>query len=180
VRRLFSLFNVLSAALLVVAALAVQAVQRPPTPPKAPTLQVAERTPMKVKVYFTDPQVQALKAESRTVQVAQSNPRAVAQAALNLWAAGPSASGLLPVVPGGKAAPKVYLRGPHYYVDLPAEYAALRYGTSGTRMLLCTLTRTLLETRGEDVTFVLDGQPVETLGQIDLREPFTRQDCADQ
>ncbi len=180
IRRLFSLFNVISAALLVAAALAYQAVQQQPTPPEAPKLQLAERTAMKVQVYFTDPQVRAMKAETRTVQVTQSNPRAVAQAALNVWATGPSKEANLAVVPAGTAAPKVYIRGLHYYVDLPGAYANLRYGASGERMLLCTLTRTLLDTRGEDVTFVLDGQPVDTLGQINLREPFTRQDCADE
>lgn len=180
IRRLFSLFNVISAALLAAAALAYQAVQRPPTAPEAPKLQLAERTAMKVEVYFTDPQVRAMKPETRTVQVTQSNPRAVAQAALNVWAAGPNNPAHLAVVPAGTAPPKVYLRGLHYYVDLPAAYANLRYGASGERMLLCTLTRTLLDKRGEDVTFVLDGQPVDTLGQINLREPFTRQDCADE
>ncbi|GGL71799.1 hypothetical protein GCM10010840_07410 [Deinococcus aerolatus] len=180
IRRLFSLFNVISAALLAAAALAYQAVQQQPTPPEAPKLQLAERTAMNVQVYFTDPQVRAMKAETRTVQVTQSNPRAVAQAALNVWATGPSKEANLAVVPAGTAAPKVYIRGLHYYVDLPAAYANLRYGASGERMLLCTLTRTLLDTRGEDVTFVLDGQPADTLGQINLREPFTRQDCADE
>lgn len=180
IRRLFSLFNVISAALLAAAVLALQAVQQPPAAPEVPRLQLAERTAMKVQVYFTDPQVRAMKAETRTVEVTQSNPRAVAQAALNVWAAGPSSDANLAVVPAGTAAPKVYLRGAHYYVDLPAAYAGLRYGPSGERMLLCTLTRTLLDTRGDDVTFVLDGQPVDTLGQIDLRNPFTRQDCADE
>ncbi|MBB6017724.1 GerMN domain-containing protein [Deinococcus radiopugnans] len=180
IRRVFSLFNVISAALLAAAVLAYQTVQKPPTPPEAPKLQLAERTAMKVQVYFTDPQVRSMKAETRTVQVTQSNPRAVAQAALNVWAGGPNSSANLAVVPAGTAAPKVYLRGPHYYVDLPAAYAGLRYGPSGERMLLCTLTRTLLDTRGDDVTFVLNGEPVDTLGQIDLRNPFTRQDCADE
>ncbi|CAM4427222.1 GerMN domain-containing protein [Deinococcus marmoris] len=179
IRRLFSLFNVICAALLAAAVLGFQAVQKPPALPEAPKLQLAERTAMKVQVYFTDPQVRALKPETRTVQVTQSNPRAVAQAALNIWATGPSSAANLAVVPAGTAAPKVYLRGTHYYVDLPAAYANLRYGASGERMLLCTLTRTLLDTRGDDVTFILNGQPVDTLGQIDLRNPFTRQDCAD-
>ena len=135
---------------------------------------------LSVKVYFTDPQVQRVLPETRTIQVTQRNPAAVAQASLAVWAAGPAQSGHLGAVPRGTAAPKVYLRGTHYFVDLPAAYGNLRYGTSGERMLLCTITRTLLETRGQDVTFVLNGQPVETLGHMDLREPFTRQDCADQ
>ena len=179
-RRVFSLFTVLCAALLAVAVLAQQAVQRVPPTPDAPKLQLAERTAQSVKVYFTDAQVQRLLPETRTVQVTQRTPSAVAQAALGVWAAGPAQSGHLGAVPKGTPAPKVYLRGAHYYVDLPAAYKNLRYGTSGERMLLCTITRTLLDTRGQDVSFVLSGQPVETLGHMDLREPFTRQDCADQ
>ncbi|MDV6375198.1 GerMN domain-containing protein [Deinococcus sp. ZS9-10] len=179
-RRLFSLFNVICAALLVAAVLAYQTVQKPPTPPEAPRLQLAERATMKVQVYFTNPQVRAMKPETRTIQVTQSNPRAVAQATLNVWADGPNSSANLAVVPAGTVAPKVYLRGTHYYVDLPAAYANLRYGASGERMLLCTLTRTLLDKRGDDVTFVLDGQPVDTLGQINMRDPFMRQDCTDE
>lgn len=179
-RRLLSLFNVVSAGLLVVAVLAWQAVQRVPPTPDAPRLQLAERTAVPVKVYFTDPQVQRLAPESRTVQITQRNPAAVAQAALGVWAAGPTQAGHLGAVPRNTPAPKVYVRGQHYFVDLPVSYAQLRYGTSGERMLLCTITRTLLETRGQDVTFVLGGQAVDELGHIDLREPFTRQDCADQ
>ncbi|WP_309571170.1 GerMN domain-containing protein [Deinococcus sp.] len=179
-RRLLSLFNVLSAALLVVAILASQAVQRVPAAPAAPKLQLAERTALSLKVYFTDAQVQRLIAETRTVQVTQRTPSAVAQATLRVWAAGPAQTGHLGAVPRGTAPPKVYVRGLHYYVDLPAAYGNLRYGSSGERMLLCTITRTLLDTRGQDVSFVLNGQPVETLGHMDLREPFTHQDCADQ
>lgn len=179
-RRLMSLFNVVAAALLIAAFLALQAVQKPPEAPTPPQLQLAERTPLKVKVYFTDPQVQTLKPETRTVQVTQTNARMVAQAALNVWAQGPFNRALLGVVPAKTAAPKVYLRGQHFFVDLPAEYANLRYGSSGERMLACTITRTLLEERGQDVTFLLAGQNVDSLGHIDLREPFTRQDCADQ
>ncbi|WP_412029471.1 GerMN domain-containing protein [Deinococcus yunweiensis] len=179
-KRVLSLFNVLCAALLAVAVLASQAVQRVPPTPEPPALQLAERSVLSVKVYFTDPQVQRVLPETRTIQVTQRNPAAVAQAALAVWAAGPAQAGHLGAVPRGTPAPKVYLRGTHYFVDLPTTYGNLRYGTSGERMLLCTITRTLLETRGQDVTFVLNGQPVETLGHMDLREPFTRQDCADQ
>ncbi|WP_216318041.1 GerMN domain-containing protein [Deinococcus aestuarii] len=178
-RRLFSLFNVVSVALLGAAAYAYQEVQRPPETPRAPALELAEKRGVQVKVYFTDPQVQTFKPETRTVQVLQENPGAVAQAAVNAWANGPTASGALAVVPKGTPAPRVWLRGGHYYVNLPAAYQGLKYGTSGERMLLCTLARTLLETRGQDVTFLVNGQNADTLGHLDLREPYTRQDCAD-
>lgn len=178
-RRLFSLFNVVSAALLAAAAYAYQEVQRAPEVPAPPRLEQVEQRGVKVKVYFTDTQVQRLKPETRTVQVTQENPSALAQAALNMWAKGPQTSGSLRLVPQGTPAPKVWVRGGHYYVNLPAAYGKLRYGTSGERMLLCTLSRTLLETRGQDVTFLVDGKNVDTLGHLDVREPYTRQDCAD-
>ena len=80
----------------------------------------------------------------------------------------------------GTPSPKVYLRGQHYYVDLPEAYTKLRYGASGERMLLCTLTRTLIEQKGQDVTFLVAGQNVEALGRMDLTQPFTASDCADE
>ncbi|GBF03926.1 hypothetical protein DAERI_010098 [Deinococcus aerius] len=178
--RLFSLFNVVSAALLAAAAYAYQEVQRPPQVPAPPRLELEEKRDVKVRVYFSDAQVQTLKPETRTVQVTQENPSTLAQAALNVWASGPQASGALRLVPEGTAAPRVWVRGGHYYVDLPASYQKLRYGTTGDKMLLCTLARTLLETRGQDVTFLVDGQNVDTFGHLDVREPYTRQDCADQ
>ena len=103
-RRLFSLFNVVSAALLAAAAYAYQEVQRPPETPRAPALELAERRDVQVRVYFTDARVQTMKPEARTVQVVQENPGSVAQAALNVWAQGPKTSGSLPVVPKGTPA----------------------------------------------------------------------------
>ena len=100
-RRVLSLFNVLCAALLAVAVLASQAVQRVPPTPEPPALQLAERSVLSVKVYFTDPQVQRVLPETRTIQVTQRNPAAVAQASLAVWAAGPAQSGHLGAVPRG-------------------------------------------------------------------------------
>jgi hypothetical protein len=180
VKRLFSLFNVVSAALLAAAAYAYGEVQRPPELPTAPRLELQQKRPVEVRVYFSDAQVQTFKPETRTVQVSQENPAALAQAALNVWADGPQAAGSLPVVPRGSEAPRVWLRGTHYYVNLPADFLKLRYGTSGERMLLCTLTRTLLGGGGQDVTFLVDGKNVETLWNLDLRGPYRAQDCADQ
>ena len=179
-KRLFSLFNVVSAALLGAAAYAYQEVQRPPVTPTLPKLELEERRNVKVKVYYTGPQVQTLKAETRTVGVTEETPGSLAQAAVNAWADGPQTSGLLAVVPEGTPAPKVWLRGPHAYVNLPESYRNLRYGTSGERMLLCTLVRTLLESRGQDVTFLVNGKNADILSRMDLSEPYTRQDCTDQ
>lgn len=178
-RRLLSLFNVLSLLALAAAAYTYQVVQRPADLPTLPKLELLERHGVKLKVYYSDQQVKTMKAVSRTVQVVEENPTSLAQAALNAWAQGPQQGEALAVVPAGIAAPRVYVRGKHYYVDLLPAYDKLNYGSSGERMLLCTMTRTLLERGGDDVTFLLNGKAVDTLGHIDLRRAFTRADCAD-
>ncbi|WP_167757906.1 GerMN domain-containing protein [Deinococcus fonticola] len=181
-RRLFSLFNVLALLVLLAAAYTYQLVQRPVALPALPKLQLTEVHPVKLKVYYTDKQVQTLKPLERTVNVAEETPTALAQAATDAWARGPGGLGddILPVLPAGTPAPRIYVRGVHYYADLPAAYGKLNYGTSGERVLLCSLTRTLLDKRGDDVTFLLDGKNIDTLGHLDLRDAFTRQDCMDQ
>lgn len=181
-RKLFSLFNVLALLVLLAAAFALNFVQRPAALPELPKLELTEVHPVKMKVYYTDKQVQSIKGIDRTVDVAEETTSALAQAATNAWARGPGGDGndVLAVVPAGTPAPRVYVRGVHYYVDLPAAYSKLNYGTSGERVLLCSLTRTLLEKRGQDVTFLLEGKNIETLGHLDLRDAFTRQDCMDQ
>ena len=181
-RKLFSLFNVLALLVLVAAALAFNVVQRPAPLPELPKLELTEVHPVKMKVYYTDNQVQSIKGIDRTVNVTEETASALAQAATNAWAQGPGGTGedTLAVVPAGTPAPRVYVRGVHYYVDLPPAYGKLNYGTSGERVLLCSLTRTLLEKRGQDVTFLLDSKNIDTLGHLDLRDAFTRQDCMDQ
>lgn len=180
-KRFFSLFNVLALLALLAAAYALQVVQRPPAPPPLPQLELAEVHPVKVKVYYSDRLVQTVKGVERTVQVTDETPGVLAQAAVNTWASGTGgASDVLPVVPQGTPTPRVYVRGLHYYVDLPPAYTKLNYGTSGERMLICSLTRTLLEKRGTDVTFLLDGKNVATLGHLDLSDAYTRQDCLDE
>lgn len=181
-KKFFTLFNVIALLLMLAAAYAYQVVQRPQEAPQLPKLEMAELHPVKLTVYYSDKQVQNMKAVQRTVQVTEEGAGILAQAAANAWAQGPNgaATDVLPVVPKNTPAPRVYVRGLHYYADLPAAYAKLNYGSSGERMLLCSLTRTLLEKRGQDVTFLLDGKNVETLGHLDLTEPYTRQDCLDQ
>ncbi len=179
-KRLFSLFNVITLLLLGASVLALQAVQRPPETPEPPKLELTDREAVKGNVYFTDPQVRALKMEVRTLQVTQKDVGTLAQAALNVWAQGPNDKALIGVVPAGPPPPRVDYRGGPYFVDRGAADGQLKYGSSGERMLLCTITRTLLDLRGQDVTFLLAGKNTDTLGHLDLREPFTGQDCADQ
>ena len=180
-RPLFSVFNVVALVLLGLAALAYRLVQEPPVAPKAPRLELAAQQTVPVTLYFSDAQVQGYVKQVRDVQVAQDNPVALAQAAARAWAAGPQRSGAVAAVPKGSSAPTVMLRGEHFVVDLPASYAALNYGVAGERMVLCSLTRTLLEQRGKDVMFLLGGKNADTLlGHADLHAPYAREDCSDE
>ncbi|WP_291424560.1 GerMN domain-containing protein [Deinococcus sp.] len=178
-RRFFSLFNILALILLAAAAYALQVVQRPQATPQMPKLEMAELHPVKLTVYYSDSQVQNMKPVVRTVQVTEESAGVLAQAAADAWAAGTGSkdSDVLPVVPKNTPAPRIYVRGLHYYADLPAAYTKLNYGSSGERMLLCTLTRTLLDKRDGDVTFLVNGQSTDTLGHLDLQGAYTRQDC---
>ncbi|ADV67484.1 GerMN domain-containing protein [Deinococcus maricopensis] len=179
-RPLLSPFNVISALLLVSAAFVDHVVSQPPAAPKPPKLQLGSVEQVRARLYFTDDQVQAMRPEVRTVSATSNAPDAVARAALKAWVAGPTSGDALPVVPKGSDVPNVWVRGEHYFVNLPAAYARLNYGSDGERMIVCTLTRTLLESRGRDVTFLLNGRNVETLlGHVDLRSPFLRDDCED-
>lgn len=177
-QRFLSLFNVLSLLLMIGAYILLQQVQRPPPIPELPQLELAKKHKIKMKIYYSDSEVQNPKLVERDVDVTEEDAVSLAQAALKAWAAGPPATdGIMPVVPVGTAAPQVFLRAPHFFVNLPAEYANLKYGTSGERMLICSITRTLLEQRGETVTFLVSGKNVDTLNHLDLRKAFTRKDC---
>lgn len=179
IKRLFSLFNVVSAALLVAAAYAYAQVSRPPKLPEVPVLELVQKRDVQVKVYYSDAQVQTFRPEIRKMQVVQENPTTLAQAALDAWVQQPTTATSLAVVPSGTQPPQVWVRGEHYYVNLPGTYRNLKYGTSGERMLLCTLVRSLLDQRGQDVFFLVDGQDAKTLGHLDLSQSYTREDCAD-
>lgn len=185
-RPLFSVFNVLALVLLGLSAFFYRLVQQPPATPRAPLLAQTGQQNVKVTLYFSDAQVRGYVRQTREVVARQAGAVALAQAALNGWAAGPSvpegaAQKSLAAVPRGSAVPTVMLRGEHFVVNLPASYAQLNYGVSGERMLLCSLTRTLLEQRGKDVMFLLAGKNADTLlGHADLHAPYAREDCSDE
>jgi hypothetical protein len=187
-RPLFSVFNVLALVLLSLSALAYRVVQEPPGTPKAPQLPLAKQKTVQVTLYFSDSQVRRYVRQVREVTVGQDDPVVLAQATLKGWVAGPvksdgsaSDGSALAVVPRTAAVPTVMLRGEHFVVNLPTSYAALNYGVAGERMLLCSLTRTLLEQRGKDVMFLVGGKNADTLlGHADLHAPYAREDCADE
>ena len=178
-RALFSPFNVIALIVLGLVYGADRWVRRPPTPPTPPELRQTLKT-VSVNLYFATPDMGAYFTQPREVEVQDNLPQEVGQAALKAWTAGPrDASGKgLAVVPAGSPAPRLWTRGAHYYVDLPSSYTTLNYGATGERMLLCSLTQTLLAVRGQDVRFLVNGQDATTLlGHMDLRAPYTRADC---
>lgn len=183
VRPLFSLFNVLALILLGLSALAYRVVQQPPAAPRAPYLALAAQQRFGVTLYFSDSQVRGYVKQVRQVLVSQDNPVVLAQASMRGWVTGPvkSSDNAVGVVPRDAAVPTVLLRGEHFVVDLPASYAAFNYGVAGEHMLLCSLTRTLLEQRGKDVMFLVGGRNADTLlGHSDLHAPYAREDCSDE
>ena len=181
VGKLFSFFNVLAAALVVAMLGVLGWVNRPPAAPKAPAYVLSERSPVEVQVYYLSAGGEKLVSEKRNVPVVQGdqNPQGVAEAALNVWNQGPTAPELKAAVPGDLPVPRVWLRGDNYFVSLPGEYRKLDYSVSGEYLMLCSITRTLLENRGLDVTFLVDNKDVTTIGHMDLRQPLSRQDCKD-
>lgn len=175
-RPLFSPFNMICLLLLALSYLAYREVRRTPPPPKVPELQRKTQN-VSAKLYFSTPNMDGYRTEQRQLAVAQNLPSQLAQAALAAWVKGPSAGGLA-VVPPDSEVPKVWLRGDHFLVDLPASYTRLNYGTTGEQMVLCTITQTLLSQRGTDVKFLLAGKDTTTLlGHLDLQSPYTRAEC---
>ena len=178
-RRLVTPINILGLLLIVLALFARNWVSAPLPTPVAPVLQLEAVQPQKVTLYFSNKQVDGFVTETRTLEVEGKAPGKLAQAQLAAWLRGPLKGQGLRVVPQGSAAPDVWVRGPHFYVNLPASYAQFNYGLSGERMIVCSLTRTLLESTGQDVLFLVGGQSAPTLlGHLDLTRPYAKTDCA--
>jgi len=180
VKRVFTPFNVMTLILLAASAFAYYQVQLPPPEATVPDYgNRAEVQEAKLRLYFSDSQVQQYATEERALSVRSVTPGALGQAAVDALADGPTGSGLA-VLPKSGDKPRVWARGEHYVVDLPASYAKLNYGASGERMVLCSITNTLLGVKDmKDVTFLVAGRNTESLlGHMDLRSPFTREDCA--
>jgi hypothetical protein len=179
-RRLITPINILGLLLLALSLGVRELVSRPPAPPSLPTLQLEAVQPQAVTLYFSNAQVDGYVKEERTIQVEGKSPGKVAQAQVGAWVRGPQAGKGLRVVPSGSPAPDVWVRGPHFVVNLPQAYTKLSYGLGGERMIVCTLTRTLLDKSGKDVLFLVGGASTQTLlGHLDLRRPWEKADCAE-
>lgn len=179
-KRLFTPINLLGLLLLIGSLVLRNSVSQPPSSPKPPELQLEVVQPITVTLYFSNDKVDSFVAEDRSVDVEGKSPGKVAQAELVAWARGPLKGKGLRVIPQGSAVPDVWVRGPHFYVNLPASYGQFNYGVSGERMILCSLTRTLLDKTGKDVLFLVGGQSAATLlGHMDLMRPYVKTDCQD-
>ena len=171
--------NILGLLILILGLFAREWISAPPPSPVAPALQLEAVQPQNVTLYFSDAQVDGFVTETRTLQVEGKSPGKLAQAQLDAWVRGPLKGKGLRVVPQGSPAPDAWVRGSHFYVNVPASYAQLNYGLSGERMIVCSLARTLLETSGQDVLFLVGGKSSPTLlGHLDLTRPYTKADCA--
>lgn len=178
-RALLSPFNVIAALLALLTYGASLWAQRPPATPAPPEVRQSLRD-VNAELFFASPDMEGYFKQSRRLQVHDNLPQQLAQASLQAWVEGPqdAAGRGLAVVPAGSEVPQVWVRAAHYLVNLPKSYSSLNYGASGERMLLCSLTQTLLAVRGQDVQFLVDGQAASTLlGHMDLRSPYTRADC---
>ncbi len=179
-RIIFTPMNIIGLLLLLAASYAKQFVSQPPPQPPAPRLQLEEVQPQKMVIYFSDKDVTSYVKETRNVNVEGQTPGKLAQAATATWVKGPQQANALRVVPAGSVTPQVWLRGQHYIVNLPGSYAKLNYGLSGEHMIICSLTRTLLERSGQDVSFLVGGKNVPTLlGHLNISRAYTKADCPD-
>ncbi len=178
-KRLFTPINILGLLLLLSSLYLREWVSKPAPAPSPPELQLELMQPLNLTLYFSNTQVDDFVTEDRSVQVEGKSPGKIAQATLSAWARGPLKGKGLRAVPQGSAVPDVWVRGPHYYVNLPTSYTQFNFGVSGERMVICSLTRSLLEKTGKDVLFLVGAQSSPTLlGHMDLRRPYTKADCA--
>ncbi|MER3553544.1 MAG: hypothetical protein C4331_04130 [Meiothermus sp.] len=127
-----------------------------------------------LKLHFASDSGLGFKVEARPVQTEEGEDllnRAMAE-----LVKGPQAPGAAALVPAGTPAPTVFLRDNTAYVDLPAAYGKLDYGTVAETQLIYGIATTLLEFKEVSaVKFMLDGKDVESLGHLSLVDPFKRQ-----
>lgn len=127
-----------------------------------------------LRLHFASDSGNGFKVEARAVQTGDGEDllnRAVVE-----LVKGPQVTGAAALVPAGTPAPTVFLRENTAYVDLPAAYAGLDYGSLAETRLIYGITTTLLEFKEvSGVKFMLGGKDIESLGHLSLVDPFKRQ-----
>ncbi len=127
---------------------------------------------LQLRLYFGKPDGTGFVVERRQVQLEPGeNPYERALAEL---VRGPAQGGT-PLVPPGMPPPTVFVAGDTAYVDLPAAYGRLGYGSAGEVLLLFGMANTLLEfDEIGAVKFLLAGREVPTLGHVSLVDPIRK------
>lgn len=144
-----------------------EAVQPPPTPPSpvpAPETTV-------VKVYFADPETALLRAVERTVSADMPD----VQALMALWEGPREGEGLDSAIPEGVSSVDLQVENGLATLDLSKEFReGFPQGAFGN-LAIYAIVNTLTEfPEVEAVDILIEGQAVETLGEISLAEPLTR------
>ncbi|GEM_PF-160591 len=175
-RKYLSIANVIGAAILILGLVTYIAVRNPRSLSvvNSPGRQVQDVGPheVKLRLYFAKPDGKAFLVEKR--QVLLNEGESVYQRALDELVKGPKSSGE-PIVPAGAKTPTVYVSGDTAYVDLPAEYLKLGYGTTGETILIYGIANTILDQGPlEEVWFTVAGKPAATLGHLSLEQPIRR------
>ena len=137
----------------------------PPPGPPAPKATV-------VKVYFADPQTALLRPVERTVQ-----GQNLAEGALTALLAGPQPDEKLDLpLPKGTTLLGVSVDNGLATVDLSKEYQeGFPQGGAAQTLALYALVNTLTDLPGvRAVDILIEGKPVETLGELSVAEPITR------
>lgn len=125
--------------------------------------------PREINVYLSDDQAMFLVPVKRQV----SDPSGAVQAVM----AGPRADepGLSGIFPEPVRLLGVSVDGNVAAVDFSAELRDFRSGSAGEIMLIYSVVNTLTEWPGiEAVRFLVAGEPIDTLGHLDLTEPVRR------
>ncbi|GEM48310.1 GerMN domain-containing protein [Deinococcus cellulosilyticus] len=152
-------------------------------PPKVPAYELNNgpaTVTKSVRLYFNDAALEKYRTEERDLELSVDNETTLANMAIKALMDGPKAEGSVSSLPRTEDAPSVFTREGHYYVNLPASWQKLNYGSTAELLLICTITRTLLDLNPNnlDVAFMVEGKTVESLaGHVDLRNAFNRESC---
>ncbi|GGJ29329.1 GerMN domain-containing protein [Deinococcus roseus] len=172
--------NIIALLLLAAAGLFYYFVTLPPSVPEYDLNTGGATVSKNVRLYFNDPALEKYRTEERSLQLPVDNETTLAQLAIKALMTGPKAEGSVSTLPKTGDAPVVFTREGHYYVNIPASWQKLNYGSTAELLLICTITRTLLDLNPNnlDVAFMVEGKTVESLaGHVDLRNAFNRESC---
>lgn len=177
--NIFSFFNVCSAIVLAAMSLLYAVVTRPAAPPEILGLNSGgQKLTVRAHLYFSNTELTDFSIEERSILVKSEDQPRIPQIVLEEFLRKPS-QGTLSLVPSNMPVPTLFVRSKHFFLDIPKEWRKLSLGFGGELILLCGMTRTLLDLGDyRDVMFTVGGQPATTLlGHVNLMEPLDAQSC---